>query len=476
MPGIVRGSSSANGTKNTYTQTVNLVADYGAVSGGSQATNNAAAAAFNAAFNGFSGRTQLIIPPGDYNFTTGLAASGGGSGKELVISAYGATLRNVGGFGAASQTGAGPGFVACLMQTTAAGASTVNLVTSGDTSNFSAGQWVRVTEGDVQGFGQPPNPWKFEFKKIQSIGTGTLTFTEPLQRSYSSAFPNYNAGNPGFEPYGGGPACIYGLRSTWDLKVEMKGAYIPDNNNLFYGRGRDVTYTDMYFETYGPAASDAINCTVQRCTVGTFGEMEVDKTVDTLVLRDNLFNAVVFQSLSVNNLIADNNTCRPGQYWRGSANNSVIRKLNTPTYWFGLVGYGALMGNTTLIDCNAATASYPNTYRFLYTNYTEAGGSLTISGGPVQWAVPGAWYVLLDGSGNYSGISFQVTNIVLSGGVTTISTTLSQPVPSTSGGRNAPWYIVPHPGKDTTLINCTGNSTFTTASGNPPNSPIFGWN
>jgi hypothetical protein len=470
----IRASSSAGGTRNTYSQTVNLVSDYGAVSGGSAATNNAALASFNTALAGFSGRTHLFIPPGDFTFSTSFAFSNAG-GKDIFISAYGAILRGAGGFGTAGQGGT---FPMALMETTAAGNATVTLVTSGDTSLFSVGQWVRVTEGDLQGGGQPPNPWKMEFKKIQSIGTGTLTFTEPLLKSYSSTYPNYNAGSPGLEPNAGGPASIYGLRTAWDSKIEMAGAYIPDNSNLFYGRGRDVTYTNMYFETYGPTASDSRDVVIQGCTVGTFGEAEIDKMVTNLTIRNNTFNAIVFQSPTIDNLYADNNTCRTGQYWRGVAGGqSVITNLNAPTFWFGLKGYGVATGNATLINCNAAAASYDTSYRFALADYGQPGsGALTItSNDPQRWAVPNGWYVLLDGSGNFSGIDFQVTDIAFSGGVTTISTTLSTPVPGTAGGFSAPWYIHPHPGKDTTLITCTGNSVFTTASGNPANSPIFGW-
>lgn len=473
MPINLKRSSSASGIRNTYTQTVNLVSDYGAVSGGSQATNNAAISAFNTALAGFSGKTHLIIPPGDYDASTTLASSGGGSGKELVISAYGATLRNMGGFGAPGMYG--DTVHHALINTVASGNSTVTLVTSGETSRFSVGQWALITEGDTQGYGQPTNPWKFEYKKIQSIGSGTLTFTEPLQKSYSSTYPNYNAGTPGLEPYAGGPACVYAMNPAWDMKIEMKGAYIPDNNNLFYGRGRDLTYTDMSYETYGPAISNNVLCTVQRNTVGTFGEMEVDKLCDNAIVRDSLFNAVTCQSTAVNNLTVDNVTCRPGQYWRGVAGgNTVITNLNAPTFWFGVIGYGVALGNTTLRNCNATSASYITSYRFPLSDYGQPGsGALTITSPDVQrWAVPNGWCVLLDGSGNYSGISFQVTNVAYSGGVTTVSTTLSTPVPGTSGGFSAPWYIVPHPGKDVTITGCTGNSTFTNSI---TNSPIFGW-
>lgn len=474
MNANLRTSSSATGKKNFFDRTVDFVATYGGVSGGSQATNDAALSAFNSAYAGFTGRTKLIVPPGDFDFLGGGFGSSGGTG--LMISAYGATLRNLGGFGAAGQYG--DTVHHALIQTISAGNDTVLLVTSGQTSRFSVGQWVIVTEGDVQGYGQPTNPWKFEFKKILSIGTGSLTFTEPLSKSYRSTYPNYNPGTVGIEPYAGGPATVYALNPAWDQAIEMRGGYIADNGNLFYGRGRDISYVDMFFETYGPAASQNIKCGVHRCTVGTFGEMEVDKLVETLVLKDNLFNAIVFQSTGINNLIADNNATRSGQYWRGvGGGRSVISNLTTDTFWYGLFAYGVALGETTLIDCNAAAASYNTSYRFALADYGQpGGGALTITSNDVQrWAVPDGWCVLLDGSGHFSGISFQVTDVAFSGGVTTISTTLSTPVPGTSGGFSAPWYIHPHPGKNTTHINCTGNSTFTSMSGQPANSPVFGW-
>lgn len=450
---------------NTFSQTVNFVTDYGG-NGDGVTSNSSAVNAFNLAYAGFTGRTLLIIPPGTYVGGNTLAALGG---TGLTISAYGAQLKDFAIVHGGQEVGKHAN-----LATVAGGNSTVSLVTGAETSRFVVNRWVQVTEGDLQGYGQPTNPWKFEYKKIQSIGSGTLTFTAPLEKSYSSAYPNYFAGDA-FEPYAGGPATAYCLTANWDQEIELQGAYIIDNDNLFYGKCRSMTYTNCYFETYGPCPTQNLICTVQGCEVGSFGEMEVDKLVDTLITRNNLFNAVVFQSRTINNLVSTDDTC--AQYWRGVAGgNSVITRLDTPTFWYGLFAYGVVQGNTTLIDCDATTATYNAGYRFALSGYTQAGGGdLTKSGGPEQWAIPDGWYVLLDGSGNYSGITFQVTDIDYSGGTTTIGTTLPDPVPGTSGGFSAPWYIHPHPGKDTTHVNCTGNSTFTSMSSEPANSPVFGW-
>lgn len=471
----LRHSANASGTRNVFDNVLDF-SSFGGSPGASGTTNVSAVSSFNAAYAALpAGRTRLYIPPGSYNFNAqfSLANTTPAAGSKLQIDAYGVTIVAPGGTSSSVANNAGigtDGTKEARIVTVSAGTSTVTLVTAGQTSRFSVGGWCMVSAVDVQGFGDPPNPGIFEFKKIQSIGTGTLTFTEPLKNSYKDTYPVYSTGR-------GGPATVYPIQGAWDQEVEFKGARFSDTGNLTYCKTRVAKWTDCTFDSYGPCPTVNNTCEIQRCTTLST-ELEVDKLVDNLLIRDCNFNAIVFQSLCVNNLYAENVTINPGQYWRGSANNSVIRNLSTPTYWFGLFAYGTLIGNTTLINCSATTASYNTSYRTLYTTYTEGGtGALTIASasGATPWAVPGAWCVLTDAGGTYNGISFQITDVSTSGGNTVISTTLSQPVPGTAGGRTAPWYIVPHPGKDTTLIGCTGNSVFTTASANPPNSPIFGW-
>lgn len=470
---ILRASASASGTRNTFDRTVDYVADYGAVAGGSAATNNAALSAFNTAYSAFSGHTRLTIPAGTYAHS-GDQWWGRLGGDRLTIAAPGTTISGIGGFAKIAMFDDATHHA--NIATVSSGASTVSLITSAETSRFSVGQWTVVAEGDLQGYGSPINPWKFEFKKIASIGSGTLTFTEALEKSYSSTFPNYFAGGGG-APYGGGPATVYGLSDEWDQEIEMQGVTVPDFGGLFYGKTRVAKYTDCSFATYGPCPTVNLLCVIRRTTtIAT--ELEVDKLVQRLESYDNNYHAIVFQNSAVNELISTNDTCASGQYWRGVAGGqSVITNLSTPTFWFGVKGYGVVTGTTTLVNCNAAAASYDTSYRFALSDYGQPGsGALTItSSSPQRWAIPNGWCAIVDGSGNFSGITFQVTNVAFSGGVTTISTTLSTPVPGSSGGFSSPWYIVPHPGKDTTLITCTGNSVFTTASGNPANSPIFGW-
>lgn len=468
----LRLAASASGTKNTFDQTVNFVSTYGGVSGGSKATNDTALSSFNTAYAAFTGRTQLVIPPGgDFDFTSAVWGSLGGD--KLTITATGATLRNQAGFANSGLADDITGHA--NIATVSAGVSTVSLITGAQTSRFTVDQWVIVAGIDWQGYGYPINPGIFEFKKIASIGTGTLTFTEPLVNAYKSTWPNYNPGEAGLHIYGGGPATVYGLLAPWNQEVELVGAYVRDSS-LFYGKVREAKYTDCTFEDYGPCPTVNVLYRALRCTCLGSGGIEVDKLVHRMEVIDCSFAALAFQSSSVNQTYVRNTTA--SQYWRGTSGTSTIIGLNTPEFRFGPTSYGVTTGLTTVTNCNSANATWSNNYDTLLSAYTEAGGGIltyTDVDIPPAWAVPGGWYVLTDATDAFNAISFQVTDITRSGGVTSITTTLPYPVPATSGGKSAPWQIHSHPGAYVTATNCTGSTLFTDQSALPANSPLFGW-
>lgn len=473
----MRLSASANGTRNTFDRTVDYVADYGAVAGGSGATNKAALDAFNTAYAAFSGHTRLTIPPGTYAHT-GDAWWGRLGGDRLTIAAPGTTISGIGGFAKFAQFEDDQHHA--NIATVSAGASTVSLITAAQTSRFSVGQWGLITQGDMQGYGAPTNPWKFEFRKIASIGDGALTFTEPLDNSYSSTIPNYSAGGA-FATYMGGPATVYAISDTWDQEIELQGAYITDNGNLFYGKTRVAKYTDCTFETYGPCPTMNILFRSTRCVGAGTGGLEVDKCVHRIEFIDSMHRAVDFQSASINELYVLNMTQSPNARWRGGASKSnYFKNLNTTTFNFGEMNYGA-MGPTYMEDVVATEGTWHSANVFPFSDYTEEGGGiLSYAGGPGPasrigyWAVPGINCVLLDGSNGFAR-SFQVLDVTATGGRTYVTTDLPYPLPSTINGKSAPWRIAAHPCADATLVNCTGNSLFTSQSALPANSPLFGW-
>jgi len=480
----MRWSASASGTRNTYDQTVNFVSDYGGVGDGS--TSNATALSnFNTAYAGFSGRTQLIIPPGDYSLPAGYTfGSTGGNGSKLTISAYGATLR-----GSAGTNGFGGGYFASAtgqakIVTTSAGTDTVTLVTSGETSLFTTGQWVMISAIDMQGYGDPPNPGIFEFKKIASIGSGTLTFTEPLLYSYKSTYPVYAPGQASGPPITnqGGPATVYPMTVAWDQEIEMKGAYFTDNSNLQYGKCRIARWVDCTFETYGPCPTLCVLYQSIRCTGAGVGGLEVDKCAHRVEFIDSMHRAVDFQSSSINELYVSNMVQTGSNLrWRGGAGRSnIFLNLSTTTFNFNEMNYGA-MGPTYMENCTATSSDWFRTVIPFSDLTEEGGGVLSYAGGPgtvsaenSYFFVPGQNCVLVDGSQAWAR-SFQVTDVSQSAGRTYVTTNLPFPVPGTIDGKSAPWGIASHPCADLTMVNCSGNSMFTAQSLLPAHTPFQEW-
>lgn len=482
----MRWSASANGTRNVFDNNLDF-SSFGGSPSASGADNITALAAFNSAYAALSGRTQLYIPPGTYNFNTGANfASSGGNGNTLVVSGYGVTITSPsnGTFNGFAVGGAsGPyndNAHNAKFTTTSAGNSTISLVTAGQTSLFTAGKWVVLTAIDMQGGGFPQNPGFFEFKLIQSIGSGTITFTEPLINSYKDTWPIYNAGT-GVSIDQGGPGNIYVLKDPWNQFLEMKGVRFTDNGQGTYGGGRFVQWTDCTFDTFGPIPSMNLLYRSVRCTGAGVGGLEIDKCVHRIEFIDSMHRAVDFQSASINELYVSNMTQSPNSRWRGGAGKSnYFKNLNTASFSFGETNYGS-MGPTYMEDCVATTGGWFDANVFPFSDYTEEGGGvLSYADGPDPasrvgyWAVPGINCVLLDGSNGFAQ-SFQVLDVTATGGRTYVETNLPFPLPSTINGKSAPWRIAAHPCADLTMVNCSGNSLFTAQSALPANTPFQEW-
>lgn len=468
-----------------YDQIVNF-ATYGGLPANSAAVNSTAVGAFNTAYAAMSGRTLLIINPGTYNFNSfNIANTVGIAGSRLTISAYGVTITAASGTqGVAVSAGLVQGadnFKETRIDTVSAGASTVTLKTAGETSRYSVGQKCLVSGINQQGAGDPPNLGIFEQKTIQSIGVGTLTFTEPLVESYQDTWPAYSGGGVGR----GGPASVYPFQGFYDQEVEFQGARFTDTGNLTYGKTRVMQWTDCTFDTYGPCPSVNFLFRALRCTANGFGGLEVDKCVERIEFINCDIRAVDFQSTSVNYLYVLNHTATTGTpRWNGGArkgNTFINLTIGTGgIFRFGPMNYG-IMGSTTMTNCSSPSADFFN-QTTAFADYTEVGGGvLSYAGGPGTsgspshwWATPGGNAVLLDSSNNFAR-SFQISDVSQSGGNTIITTNLPFPLPATINGRSAPFKIVAHPCADLTMVTCTGNSLFTTQSALPAHTPFQNW-
>jgi hypothetical protein len=467
-----------------YDQVVNF-ATYGGLPAASAATNTAAVTAFNTAYAAMSGRTLLVINPGTYNFNGfNIANTLGIAGSRLTISAYGVTIT------AASGT-QGVAIVAGIIQgadnaketridSVSAGAITVTLKTVGETSRFSVGGWACVGGINMQGAGDPPNQGIFEYKKIQSIGVGTLTFTEPLEDAYQDTWPLYTLGR-------GGPATVFPMQGFWDQEVDFQGARFTDTGNLIYGKTRIAEWTDCTFDTYGPCPTVNNLFRATRCIANGFGGLEVDKCINRIEFLSCDIRAIDFQSASVNHLYVLNHTATNASgtpRWNGGARKSnTFANLAIGTggiFRFGPMNYG-IMGPTTMTNCSSPSADFFN-QTTAFADYTEVGGGvLSYAGGPGTsgspshwWATPGGNAVLLDSSNNFAR-SFQISDVSQSGGNTIITTNLPFPLPATINGRSAPFKIVAHPCADLTMTGCTGNALFVAQSLLPAHTPFQSW-
>jgi hypothetical protein len=219
---------------NAQTYAYNLVTDFGAVSGGPVATNNAALQAFNVeaqrrtrptepgyaggangAGNPYPGASKdncivLNIPAGTYQYSVNTFAyyiphlKVVGAGSDLTTGSPTAmqNTNNDGGWGdeiAVNKNdyfGSGNLFNnrGYFIQTANAGATFVTL--SGDASNansFYVGRWVLIASYDQQFAGYPPNFRYYDWAKVTSVNasSGVITFDTPLEFTHLATRP-YN--------------------------------------------------------------------------------------------------------------------------------------------------------------------------------------------------------------------------------------------------------------------------------------------
>lgn len=210
-----------------------------------------------------STRVRLSIPSGAVcQFITGGAGGGAGNawGKNaglLDTVGYGATINDNLGTGAGFLLGCGGCGVqfngtnsTVRLATVNAGDSSITLLDTSKCSLFNNGDTILITGIDSQGFGDPPNPDRFEWPIISSVascaGSGVITLTAPVLRTYKSTWPLYNAGVPGLNSDQGGPATAYQLAAGWGSTVQaIYGLTIDQRANQTNANGRDISLYDI---------------------------------------------------------------------------------------------------------------------------------------------------------------------------------------------------------------------------------------
>ncbi len=429
-------AASAFGSTKTY----NIVSDFGATCDGS-ADDAAAFASFNTTALAWqtghpSDDIELDTPASATCEFKSLAGNNFAKGIKLLLVkslGTGATRGHWsdGGIGdfpfLAGQGEVQDNTHSARFQTVAAGSSAVTLVTIGDASRFTAGNWAMVAGIDMQGFGFPANPGIFEYRKVLSIVGGVITFTAPLQNAYKSTWPIYNAGSP-FSQDLGGPGTLYALDPSWDTEVEYRNL-IFDPTGQMYAVGRSVTFTNV--DTPNGALIPTQN-SVWTMTGGdvSASNVEVDKTVETINWINTPVRSIDFQSTSIGTFNMSGTTV--GTYFHGTPNSATtITSSTIHDLEIGAWGYGVTQGAVNIsavLPDGVAPLGFTVTAIDSLCSMTLGVLKCLNSDGPFTWAVPGA--SLFFNAYPYEGGPFTILDLWQDATYTYISTTLTGGYPT----------------------------------------------
>ncbi len=471
---VVRGYYSANGfrqevdvytaTPDTTTSaaiTYDIKADFGAACDG-VANDDTAFLAFRTAAQTWqsthTGRIDLVIPP-DVSTAKKCSFLSAGTGtrfadglKQFRLLGNGATLSDGGtgnGFFLGGQGQVQDNLHSARLQNCSAGATICNLVNSGDASKFALNQWVLISGLDQQGYGYPTNPRFFEYRQISGISGAAISFTAPIQNSYQSSWPVYDAGSVSSVDQGG-PATIYSLPTSWDTQQEYIGITI-DQAGQTYAQGRSLTFRDVnVLGTNGLIPTQVGTLTWDK-VVCLACNLEVDKLVDTWSVSGSMFRQLLFQSSSINLFSLRDSIVS------SSMNGSPISSTMARSYFASLSPGAYAFGNTDQITCNGCIIAelLPGGISEALTDYSMSSGILSVanSHGPVTWAVPGRQVFWSCGIYLACG-SFTVVNVSQVGANTLIQTNLSGNFPVLSGTLGV--HTVPAPAATCTFCTVGG--------------------
>ncbi|HEY6329415.1 MAG TPA: hypothetical protein VI756_08755 [Blastocatellia bacterium] len=458
--------------------TKNIVSDFGCGCNGT-GSDNAAFTAFNTWALSWqashSGLIELVIPSG----ATAMLTVSGETGwfakgiKQLLVSGYGATFSDggsgnafwLGGYGVAEDN-----LHSARVATVTAGASSITLVTPSQSSLFTVGSWALMAGVDLQGFGYPPNPAFHDYVQISSInsGTGVITFTAPLQYSYESTWPVYEAGDSSDTDLGGA-ATLYALDPSWNTSVEYDGLTFNTSGQTV-SVGRQVTYKGITCVGGGSVYPTMdLSWSLVNASMPT-SNIEMDKIVTNVSISGSTIKSIDFQSSSIDNFTMTSSVI--SNYLHGGPKNATISNCTIQQLEPGAWGYGASAG-MALSNCtiNSPIAPLGADGSGLGT-YTIRSGVLTVpnSAGPQHWAVPGASVYLTGGQANE--YSLTVVDLSQDSTNTYIQTSLSGGYPTIPGSSST---FVAYPATTFTCSGCSGDPTAVDASLAPSGNTFFSY-
>lgn len=464
--------------------TKNIVTDFGATCNGSGDDSSAfiAARSFGLTWQMTNvGLYTLVVPPGSVCMFPGTLTYIGLGLKNFLVSGYGASFSDAGMGNGYEFGGIGvfqDGSHSARLATVSSGASSVTLLTPAQASLFTVGTYALIAGIDMQGYGFPPNPYFHEYVYIQSIVGAVITFSAPLQYSYESTWPMFNAGGPGVPDYGG-PGTLYVLPASWDTTQEYDGLSLS-SLGAPNAQGRSITFKDITVGSGGcifPSQNSLfalVNPNISSCFI------EADKIVDTFSITGGTIAGIAFQSASIKQFTMSGVTSNG--YVTGTPINTSISNSTLSGLFPGAYVYGP-SSNTTCLNCAIATMGSQGVIDQgiagvgVNVSYTMSNGVITVPISmalpAVPWAVPGAQ---LFWAGQYAneGVPFKVVDVTQSGSNVLVQTTLQGGFPALplDSGK---LYLHVHPSPQFTCANCTGDPLAVDLAQAPPGAPIFSY-
>lgn len=476
----------------------NIKTNFGAVGNGST-DDGQAFIDFNTAARSDTGLVTLTVPAGTYSIQRGVGGFADGIKQLLVVGAGidASIIKNdrAGGLNAFAVGCAAAvqydNVHSAMFQTVAVGATSITLVDASKASLFNVNDWVLLAGLDLQGlysltsgYGDPPNPQFYEYKKITSISGGVITFSAPLTLSYKSTWPRFNSGDAGHSD-NGGPATIYALNQSWNTEVELRDLTINNPTNQTSCKGRSVTLTRV------KSTSTGNNFALYPGETGTFTAtgcswpnafIEIDKLTETSIFDNCSLYEIDCQSPTGTLILR--NGCTVSNIVQGTTRNAYFSDSTIAELRVGAYAYGASQSfSATNCAISAFSADGHN------TSGTEGGGAglqsvFSMSAGIIsvpkasnanfnllRWAVPGT--VCFWGSDAEAETSFRVSDVYEDVSNFYVRTSLSGGFPNIPTG--GPSKIRTHPSPSFTMVNCTGCAEVVDLSQAPAGRPLYSW-
>jgi hypothetical protein len=460
----------------------NLRSDYGATGNG-VTDDSSNLNAMGAAAAADTTHSQLLVFDSGHTFNIVSGQFWTQGITNAVVQGYGATI-NV---PPASVVDYGGGYVAALgtsqhapINTVARGATSCTLVTSGDASKLTVGDWVCVAGFNVQGGGDPPNLMFYEYVRITGIAGTTVTFDRSLRLSYKSTWQDVGAARLLVTGTNAGTG------TKWNSAMRHTGYTVTGEINGGHSKARDVRLIDMTIACFTP--TQCVSVYLKNVSV-TGAHIEVDKLIELFVARDSTFTFVQVQSAAPSMLHFTNVTFTNGSSaLQGTPRNTVL--VNSTLVQLSC---GCYYGNSkSLMATNCAIASLvfgessfdkggdagANNVQSLYS---MSGGVITIprtawfTVNYPPWPVPGCvgfFGFTSSFGGTRYGPSFKVIDVTADSTNIYVTTSLAGTWPAVPGGIK---QIYMHPCPKLTMTGCTGDEQVVDLSNAPAGAPAGTW-